>query len=202
VYRRWNLNKTHFKAEYSKLVIAYSKEVPTPLMQIYWQGFKGLSDADFTHIVDCAISTCEFFPTVAKLNEVMELNLELIPTESDVMNDMWSAIKNSGAYESPEFKYPVTNALAEELGWKNICNSTDSQVVDMVHFRYKGIANNYSNSVRTGKGFAVNKIKGIFEETGTPVKLQSGNTAYVQRDKNNDVGHVGKYLKGAKNRDS
>jgi len=170
-----------FKANYVKLCVAYQKETGKATMRLYWGAFKHLSEQMFTDAVDKAIGTCEFFPTVAKLNMILEEYIRDIPTEEDVLNDLKKALIDYGIYSSPVFTYPVSHAIAEAVGWKTLCNSTPESFNNMVHYRYGSVVNEYKNSLRDNKPFPINRIKGLFEERGEKVKLPSGQTGYIQR---------------------
>lgn len=176
------MNKEIFKQEIQKLSMAYDTEVKEGTLVIYWQWFKTIKPEAFIQAVDRCILLEQFFPKIATINRYLNQSLiDSIPTELDVHNDLKRAILKYGRYESPVFKYPITQAIVEAVGWFVMCDSTPDQNNKSVTFKYPAVRDQYKQCLLDGRKFPINRIKGLFETQGERIKLPSGNTAYVSK---------------------
>lgn len=159
------MKKSEFQTMMSMVLAAYpNAKIPKPTVKVYWLRFQGVDSEAFYRATQEAIGESEYFPTIARINKFLPKPPEQeIPSEAEVMCDLYNAIRKYGFYESPRFKFPITNAVAEELGWENICNMEAEKLPDAVHFRYKPIAAHYEKCLQTGEDFPINRMKGLFE---------------------------------------
>ena len=177
------------------MCVAYRQDSEVGTMKIYWEFFKSFDVSDFEKAVKSSIATSEFFPTVAKIFKALEQITNIVPTEADVINDLKVAMVRYGTQpqymtESPKFKYPMSNALAEEIGWQSMGDMREEEFQKSVHFRYSAVADHYRNCLYSGQEFPINRIKGKFADTSFNNQLSSGATKLgglleqIQSDKN------------------
>ena len=47
----------------------FSKEITSPLLQLYWRNLKHLNDMDLQAAVDSCIAECEYFPRIPEIKK-------------------------------------------------------------------------------------------------------------------------------------
>ena len=164
------MTEAEFKTQWSLLCVAYRQDSNVSTMKLYWQYFKSFDDNDFKRCIQSTIATSEFFPSVATLMTALEHITNIVPTEADVILDYMNTMHRYGTVhmnKSPEFKYPVTHALAEELGWFESGRMKEEELKKSIHFRYPMVIEHYRKCIYSGTDFPLNRIKGRFSESKT-----------------------------------
>jgi len=178
------MDKAQFRADMARLKAGFpSTKLTSSTMSLYWDYFKDIDSDKFKKIVVEILAKEEFFPKIATIRKYLSKGLIAgIPTLLDVINDFRHAVLEHGIYESPVFKYPITHAVVEAIGWKQMCQATMDENSKTFTFRYEETRNLYETCLIEGREFPINTIKGIFAETGEPMQLPSGKTVYTQRE--------------------
>jgi len=148
------------------LLSAYGKVADTKTIEVYYKFLNDIDKNILEKAFQTAIKTERFFPSIATLRRIALDEIDAVPSESDVIIDMRNAIQDFGIYENPQFKYKITQALAEELGWETICNSPVEKLNETLHFRYKSIAEHYKKTLQKGEAFNVPQIEGLHARQG------------------------------------
>jgi len=178
------MNKSQFRSEMARFKAGFpGTKLTGSTMDLYWDYFKDVDSDKFKKVVVDIIGKEEFFPKVSTILKYLNKGLIAdIPNLLDVINDFNRAVVECGVYNNPVFKYPITHAIVEAIGWKEMCNSTQDSNNKTFTFRYDETRQAYEDCLVSGRKFPINKIKGLFETIGDQVQLPSGKTAYIQRE--------------------
>ena len=86
-------------------------------------------------VVDQAVATCKFLPTVAELRD-MRYNLARLgaPTWADAWDSVQREIRRIGSYGLPQFDDELTARCVRAMGWKALCAS-ENPSTDRAQFR-------------------------------------------------------------------
>ncbi len=102
---------------------------------VYMRLLKDIPVEDLQVIVDQAVATCKYLPTVAELRDLhhgLQNRGRLSWTEA------WESVQREmrriGSYGVPVFSDPLTTRVVAAIGWRNLCIS-ETQMADRAHFR-------------------------------------------------------------------
>jgi lysophospholipid acyltransferase (LPLAT)-like uncharacterized protein len=109
---------------------------------VYVRLLQDIPPADLQTIVDQAIATSEFLPTIAKLRDTWHaMNHADQITWADAWDAVMAEMRRIGSYGSPHFEDELTARVVKSMGWKALCASENTQT-DRAQFRdmYNAIA--------------------------------------------------------------
>jgi len=119
-----------------QLFSAYPNTQVTPeTVAVYLRLLADFAPADLQVIVDQAVATCKFLPTVAELRDMrhaMEAMGEL--SWGEAWEDVQKEMRRIGSYGVPQFRTELTAAVVRSMGWKTLCASENPQT-DRAQFR-------------------------------------------------------------------
>lgn len=86
-------------------------------------------------VVDQAVATCRFLPTIAELRD-MRHNLANMGrlTWADAWDNVQREIRRIGSYSTPHFDDELTARCVHAMGWKALCAS-ENAATDRAQFR-------------------------------------------------------------------
>jgi len=86
-------------------------------------------------VVDQAVATCRFLPTIAELRDMRHsLQHANRLTWADAWDSVQREIKRVGSYSTPHFDDPLTERAVKAMGWKALCAS-ENPATDRAQFR-------------------------------------------------------------------
>lgn len=119
-----------------QLFSAYPNTQVTPeTVAVYLRLLGDIAPTDLQVIVDQAVATCKFLPTVAELRDMrhsMEAMGEL--SWGEAWEDVQREMRRIGSYGVPAFRTELTAAVVRSMGWKVLCASENPQT-DRAQFR-------------------------------------------------------------------
>ncbi len=119
-----------------------SVQVSAETTAVYMRLLKDIPIEELQVIVDQAVATCKYLPTVAELRDLrhgLQNHGRLSWTEA------WESVQREmrriGSYGVPSFPDPLTARVVASMGWRNLCLS-ETQMADRAHFRdmYQALA--------------------------------------------------------------
>jgi hypothetical protein len=119
-----------------QLFSAYPHVQATPeTIAVYMRLLKDIAPDDLQTIVDQAIATCKFLPTVAELRDMHHgLQRTALPSWVDGWDSVQSEIRRIGSYGVPHFDDPLTAKVVHSMGWRTLCLS-ETASIDRAQFR-------------------------------------------------------------------
>jgi hypothetical protein len=119
-----------------QLFSAYpNTQVSAQTALVYVRLLQDIPDDELQTIVDQAIATQKFLPTVAELRD-MRHGLQNFGQLSYV--EAWDTvlmeIRRIGSYGSPKFEDPLTARVVKSMGWRELCMS-ENPGIDRAQFR-------------------------------------------------------------------
>jgi hypothetical protein len=125
------------------LFAAYpNTQVDDTTSEVYLRLLKDIHPIELQQVIDQAIATCKFMPTIA---EIRDMRNKLVQVEQTNYVEGWTevqrAIRYVGVYETPIFVDPITARVVESMGWRNLCMS-ENAMADRAQFErmYKELA--------------------------------------------------------------
>jgi len=102
---------------------------------VYMRLLKDIPVEDLQTIVDQAIATCKFMPTVAELRDIHH-GLRHIDRLSwtEGWDTVQSEMRRIGSYGVPKFDDDLTARVVHAMGWKTLCAS-ENAAIDRAQFR-------------------------------------------------------------------
>lgn len=126
----------NIQAILKQLFAAYpNTQVTAETVAVYLRLLGDIAPADLQVIVDQAVATCKFLPTVAELRDSLHA-LEAMGELSwgEAWEDVQKEMRRIGSYGVPAFKTELTAAVVRSMGWKVLCASENPQT-DRAQFR-------------------------------------------------------------------
>ncbi len=119
-----------------QLFAAYPNTEVTPeTIAMYMRLLKDIAPEDLQVVVDQAIATSKFLPTIAELRD-MHHGLRHISRLSWV--EAWDSVQREmrriGSYGVPHFDDELTTRAVRAMGWKTLCAS-ENAMADRAQFR-------------------------------------------------------------------
>lgn len=178
-----NKERKEFREAMAVLFIAYRKPLDSEATNVYFKFLKGKPIDKLKAAIAGIISTSKHFPTIA---EILEFMLEDEASEVEVRADILNAISEYGIYKKPKFKYEISHAMVDDLGWQTLCTYQRKDLDALIHFRYEPILSSWRNCKNKGLPFKLSGVKGIFEGRGNDQFKQIGDLIAEndQSDKN------------------
>ncbi len=119
-----------------QLFSAYpNSEVSPATVAVYMRLLRDIPAAQLQTVVDQAIATCKFLPTVAELRDMYAAlgNGDRL-TWADAWQLVVKEIRRIGSYGVPHFDDDMTQRTVAAMGWRELCLS-ENQAVDRAQFR-------------------------------------------------------------------
>lgn len=119
-----------------QLFAAYpNAQVAPETVAVYLRLLADIAPEDLQVVVDQAIATCKFLPTVAELRDMQHA---LRSAGSLTWGEAWErvqlAMREVGSYGTPRFRDELTQRVVTSIGWRNLCAS-ENPVADRAQFR-------------------------------------------------------------------
>ena len=169
------INDIHKRKEFREIMavmfVAYRKPLDSEATDIYYRFLKKHPMDKLKKAVADIISTSKHFPSIA---EMMEIMVEDEASEMDIRADIMNAISEYGVYNNPRFKYQISGAVVDDIGWQAMCKMTREDLNDMIHYRYEPILSTWRECQKKGLPFKLPGAKGIFGEHGKSQFRQIG----------------------------
>lgn len=127
---------SNIQAILKQLFAAYpNTQVTAETVAVYLRLLGDIAPSDLQVIVDQAVATCRFLPTVSELRDSLHA-LETMGELSwgEAWEDVQKEIRRIGSYGVPVFKTELTAAVVRSMGWKVLCASENPQT-DRAQFR-------------------------------------------------------------------
>jgi len=122
---------------------SWSEKDPRPTFRLWEMMFSDIPKEKFEKAVARVITTSKFFPTVAEIME--NLNDHHNPVAIEAWGEVTAAVKKFGwvrPEEAHQSLSPLTRKVVESIGWMEICQSEESDVI-------RGQFMNHYNSLLT-----------------------------------------------------
>jgi hypothetical protein len=175
------MDSKQFRETMALLFTTYRQKIDKALSDSYYLFLKEYSVKEFREAVVKIVKAEKFFPSVAMI--VDYINGEEC-TEIEMKADIMNAITSYGYYSDPKFKYKISQAVADDIGWVAMCRMSVEDLNSQIHFRYKTVLEDWKDCKRTGREFIVSPIKGYFGESS-----RSGSTKQISfEDTINKIG--------------
>lgn len=128
-----------------QLFAAYPNTAVTPeTVAMYVRLLSDIPPAELQTVVDQAVATCKFLPTIAELRDMRHsLHNANRLTWADAWDAVQREIRRIGSYGTPRFDDPITARVVEAMGWKTMCAAlVENVATDRAQFRqmYEGYA--------------------------------------------------------------
>jgi hypothetical protein len=102
---------------------------------MYVRLLQDIDPADLQTVVDQAVATCKFLPTIAELRDMYHtLHHVGRLTYGEAWELVQKEIRRIGSYSKPQFSDETTARVVAAMGWKELCMSED-QGRDRAQFR-------------------------------------------------------------------
>ena len=110
-------------------------EVTPQTVAMYVRLLQDIPPDELQTVVDQAVATSRFLPTIAELRDMRHSLARLgAPTWADAWDAVQREIRRVGSYGLPRFDDPLTERAVKAMGWKAICAS-DNPATDRAQFR-------------------------------------------------------------------
>lgn len=119
-----------------QLFAAYPNTAVTPeTVAMYVRLLADIPPDELQTVVDQAVATCRFLPTIAELRD-MRHNLHHANrlTWADAWDTVQREIRRIGSYGLPKFDDELTERAVKAMGWKTLCAS-ENPATDRAQFR-------------------------------------------------------------------
>ena len=119
-----------------QLFAAYPNvQVGIETVAMYVRLLQDIPPDELQTVVDQAVATSRFLPTIAELRDMRHSLARLgAPTWADAWDAVQREIRRVGSYGLPRFDDPLTERAVKAMGWKAICAS-DNPATDRAQFR-------------------------------------------------------------------
>lgn len=125
-----------------QLFSAYPNTQVTPeTVAVYLRLLGDIEPGDLQVIVDQAVATCKFLPTVAELRDMRHAMTQMGELSwGEAWENVQSEMRRIGNWGTPQFRTELTAAVVRSMGWKELCVSENPQT-DRAQFRdiYSGM---------------------------------------------------------------
>jgi hypothetical protein len=110
-------------------------QVEAGTVAVYMRMLRAIPVGELQAIVDQAIATCRFLPTVSELLDVHH-GLDNIArlTWVEAWAEVQSEMRRIGSYGAPQFNDQITAQVVRSMGWRDLCAS-EMPGVDRAQFR-------------------------------------------------------------------
>lgn len=110
-------------------------EITAGTAAMYMRLLSDIPADELQTIVDQAVATCKFLPTIAELRDMRHsLNTLDRLTWTDGWNLVQREIRRIGSYGKPAFDDSITARVVASMGWRYLCMSEQPQI-DRAQFR-------------------------------------------------------------------
>jgi|TARA_R100001530_G_scaffold1609_1_gene2895 hypothetical protein len=157
--------KKEFAPVIAVLFIAFNIKPERETVAVWYDALKDIPIEILKSGTERMIAQHEGYLYIATLRKFCGTEIE-VPPESVILADIRRAVSSYGIYENPSFEHQISHAVAEDIGWVPLCNSLEEELGDKVHWKYKAIAEEFMNCVKTGEEFRLSELKGLFELQG------------------------------------
>ena len=177
------LLRKEFREAMVVMFLAYRQPLDSEITDIYYRFLKKHPIDKIKKAIADLISTSKHFPSIS---EMMEIMVEDEASEVEIRADIFNAISEYGIYKNPKFKYQISYAVTDDLGWQSMCKMKRDELNDIIHFRYTPILETWRECQKKGLPFKLPGAKGIFGERGKSQFRQIGDLLNEnnQSDKN------------------
>ena len=119
-----------------QLFAAYPSVQATPeTIAMYVRLLSDIPPDELQTVVDQAVATCRFLPTIAELRDMRHsLQHANRLTWADAWDSVQREIKRIGSYGTPHFDDALTERAVKAMGWKALCAS-ENPATDRAQFR-------------------------------------------------------------------
>ena len=155
--------RKEFREAMAIMYLAYHKPLDSEATDVYYRFLNKYPIDKIKKAVADIISTSKRFPTIADMLEIM---VEDEAGEVEIRADIMDAIAEYGIYENPQFKYQISSAVVDDIGWQTMCKMKREDLNDMIHFRFEPILSTWRECQKKGLPFKLPRLKGIFGERG------------------------------------
>ena len=110
-------------------------QVETETIAMYSKLLSDIPAEDLQVIVDQAVSTSRFLPTIGEIRD-MHYGLKRIgqPSWVEAWSTVQSEMRRVGSYSSPHFEDQLTQRVVKSMGWRTLCSSENASI-DRAQFR-------------------------------------------------------------------
>jgi hypothetical protein len=119
-----------------QLFTAYpNTQVSEQTVITYVRLLKDIPEDELQAIVDQAIATSKFLPTIAEIRDMRHglQNFEQL-TYVEAWDTVVKEIRRIGSYGAPQFQDPITARVVKSMGWRELCMS-ENPGIDRAQFR-------------------------------------------------------------------
>lgn len=112
-------------------------EVTPQTVAMYLRLLQDIPPADLQTVVDQAVATSRFLPTIAELRDMYHAlrNVGRL-TWADAWDMVQREIRRVGSYGTPQLADPITAQVVKAMGWKAMCASPlENVATDRAQFR-------------------------------------------------------------------
>ena len=110
-------------------------EASKQTLAMYFRLLQDIPADELQTIVDQAVATCKFLPTIAELRDMRHsLNNVTRLTWTDSWDLVQKEIRRIGSYGKPVFSDALTAQVVASMGWRYLCMSEQPQI-DRAQFR-------------------------------------------------------------------
>jgi hypothetical protein len=161
---RWrisSMDSKQFRKAMAMLFVAFGKPIDTDLSDTYYLFFEKYEEQTFKQGVVKCVENDKFFPKVADLLNYMIQDEAL---ECDIRADILRAVGKYGIYSVPSFKYQISHAIAEDIGWVTLCMMKPDELNNLIHFKYDPILSEWRNCQKEGREFLLPSMKCLLSD--------------------------------------
>jgi hypothetical protein len=104
-------------------------EVTKHTTAMYVRLLQDISPADLQTVVDQAVATCKFMPTIAELRDMYH-GLQHVGrlTYVEAWDMVQKEIRRIGSYSKPRFEDAITAQVVASMGWRELCMSETPEI--------------------------------------------------------------------------
>ena len=157
------LLRKEFREAMVVMFLAYRQPLDSETTDIYYKFLKKHPIDKIKKAITDLISTSKHFPSIS---EMMEIMVEDEASEVEIRADILKAISDYGIYKNPKFKYQISGAVADDIGWQAMCKMRREDLNDIIHYRFEPILSNWRECQKKGLPFKLPGVKGILGERG------------------------------------
>jgi hypothetical protein len=176
------MDKNVFIKGFKKLSITFGHEFNKDRGEVYFEILHPMPNDKFLASVDEICQTGKFFP---KPVEILKATFENIP-EHTIKQDILDAVGNYGTYRTPKFKYKLSEMIAADIGWVNLCMTSLDDINDKIHWGYMSASKEYETAMTTGSHISIESggLKGLHDGGGRGRGNMVQLGQIIERDKN------------------
>ena len=163
--------RKEFREAMAILFLAYRKPLDSEATDVYYRFLKNHPMDKIKKAITDLVASAKNFPSIS---EILEIMVEDEASEIEIRADIFHAIAEYGIYKNPKFKYQISGAVVDDIGWQSMCGMKQDELNNMIHFRYEPILRNWRDCLKKGLPFKLPGIKGIFGERGKSEFRQIG----------------------------